>query len=508
MAACDDRIVKQDSGRVGLRYEWEKCAKVLPDVVVWKPCEPNSFSDFGSQITTVARAPISAGRQRKKGVPTDMDASGGFNQDVTTGGSSVDLLQGFFFANIRQKMTTIPMNGEAVPLTAVTATEITAADGLLGFKEGDIVMCSGFSQVANNGLKQVMADSTATALELEGLVAEPAPPVEASVRVVGFWFDDGEASIEMNGNLVRLMGPDMDLFNVIPGEWVHIGGDNGSFTVARGFARISRITPDYWEFDKVTWAEGVDEAGTGLEIEIFFADLLRNEPDPDDIVDRTIQFERTVGYDYDGQQSEYLLGCSANQMTMNLSTGAILNVDVTYVALDNEQRTGAQGLKPGTRPRLASGEAFNSTNDVYQVRVQLLSEIDASPKPLYAYAEEASLVINNNVTGEKAIGVFGSFATNIGIFEVSGSITAYFTTIEAVQAVRRNSDVTMHMIFAKNNVGNLWDLPLISLGNGRLDVQLGQSIKLPLDITASENKFGTTLVYQNFPYLPNMAMPA
>jgi hypothetical protein len=156
---------------------------------------------------------------------------------------------------------------------------------------------------------------------------------------------------------------------------------------------------------------------------------------------------------------------------------------------------------------LFSGEALNATNDVYQIRVQMLDENDASPKPLYAYAEEASIVINNNVTGNKAIGVFGSFSVEVGIFEVSGSLTAYFTTIEAVQAVRRNSDVTMHMIFAKNNVGSLFDLPLISLGNGRLDVALGSSIKLPLDVTASENKFGTTLVYQNFPYLPKIAMP-
>lgn len=514
MAACDDSIVKQDSGRVGLKYAWEECAKVLPDNPVWKPCEPNSFTDFGSEITTVARSPISAGRQRKKGVPVDMDASGGFQQDVTTGGVTEDLLQGFFFANARQKSTTAPLNGEAIPIGLVDTDGLHADDAGVGiivppfpaFAAGDIVLLEGFGLVANNGVKTVSGTSTDILIPITGLTDE-VPPTGATCRVIGKTI--AGANIEMNGGLVRLVSSGMDQLGVIAGEWIFLGGDaaNSAFTVAKGFARVSEITAGYLEFDKVSWNDGVNEDGSSVVLQVFFGDIIRNEPNPDDIIDRTIQLERTVGRDEDGVQSEYLLGCTANELTLNLATGSILTMDLGYIALDNEQRTGAMGTKPGLRVTIPSGEAFNCTNDMYRVKLALVDETNAAPKPLYAYAEEATLTINNNVTGEKAIGVNGSFSTNVGIFEVGGSITAYFTTVESVQAVSNNSDITMDMIFAKDNKGILWDIPLMTLGNGRLDVQLGQSIRLPLDQTAAENKFGTTLVYQYFPYLPNLAMP-
>lgn len=503
--------LKIDSNLTGLSYCEETDLKVLPASPVFYALEPNSYADFGGSLTTIARNPINPSRQRKKGVITDLDASGGFNQDLTIN-NTTRLLQGVFFADARQKASTSPLNGNvfnAVAVAGGVGSSYEFATGIANiFKTNDLVLASGFGQSANNGLKLVTTDSTATLVTVEtgSTAEETTPPAEAKLDKVGFQFGADEVSLEMNGQRPRLTSTiDLTSLGLIPGEWVFLGGDDAATTFDNnaGFARISSITSTYIEFDKTSWG-AIAEAGTGKTIQVFFGDIvIKNESDPDLIKRRTYHVERRLGKDANGDMAEYLIGAVANEFSINVAQADKVNIDISFVATDNEQRTGLQGLKPGTRISLPPEDAFNTSSDFSRIKLSLATE-DAAQQPLFAFATELTLSINNNVSPNKAVGVLGAFDTSAGTFEVGGSLTAYFASVEAVQAVRNNDDVSLDIIMVKHNKALLFDVPLLSLGDGRLNVEQDQAITLPLETNAAESKFGHTLLYQVFSYVPTL----
>jgi hypothetical protein len=502
---------KIDSNITGLRIAEEQTLKVLPVTPVWYPMEPNSYSDFGGQLATVARNPINPSRQRKKGVITDLDASGGFNQDLTFDNTTRQL-QGFFFADMRQKASTSPINGPHVVMTAITAAadDYTAASGLPTTTiAGDLLFASNFGVAANNGLKTASAAGTGIAWSVnESLLDEPAPPATAKVQLVGHQFASADCNIVMNGTLAQLTSAavTMTTLPLVAGEWLYLGDDavGNSFVNNQGYARIKRIAAGFIEFDKTTWTPQA-ETGTGKTIRIYYGSVIKNEDDPSLIKRRTYQVERTLGNDANGVMSEYLVGACANELTVNVAQADKVTIDLAYVATDNEQRNGTTGVKSGTRPTLVSEDAYNTSSDFARIKLALVSD-DTDITPLFAYATQLTLTVNNNVTPNKAIGVLGAFDTSAGTFEVGGSLTAYFASIEAVQAVRNNSDITLDIILAKDNKALIIDVPLVSLGDGRLNVEQDQAIQLPLETNAAESAFGHTLLFQSFPYLPNSAI--
>lgn len=590
MATCPPKTI--DSNSTGLRFAIEHCLRQLLPSPVWKLLEPNSYSDFGQQIATVARNPINPSRQRKKGVVTDMDATAGFQHDLTQDPNLLELTQSFMFAYARERGTTrslrygdstvsgvadttneytfhnlkvlgatvaaggtgykvgdkVTVSGGTLSRAAVARVRtvgasgaVTAVDlldsgiygalpanpaatsggsgagctltlsstGVTSFNAGELVLASGFGVVANNGIKTVVGLTGGVLEVTEALTNEAAPPALASLQSVGIAFEADDIDVAMNGSLVRLVSSTVDFtaYNLLPGSWLFVGGDDPDTRFANniGFGRISEVAAGYIELDKVSWSDAVAEDGTGKTIHLYWGTIIRNEPASNDIVQLPVQFERTLGKDTDGTMSEYSIGCIANEYTLNVAQAAIVTVDMAFVACEAEYYTGAQGLKAGTRPAIQPVDAYNTTDNFSRIKLSAVDPASSNPVPLFEFCTDLTLTINNNASANKAVGKLGAIGMTAGTFEVGGEITAYFSNVAGPIAVRTNPDMTIDYILVKDNKGLVYDLPLISLGNGAPQIEQDQPITLPLETNAAESKFGHTLLIQSFPYLPDLA---
>lgn len=509
------------SNVVGLSYAREKELGVLhsttatpPDAIdpTWYELEPNGYNDFGVEIETVARDPINSSRQNKKGVVVDANADGGFTHDLQQRNLQ-RLMQGFMFADMRELGTTLRVSDGVNTAYTVTATGLaTTGDFTTRFSVGDIVKGNRHTNVANDAVGVVTAVTAGVlTLNTTDLVAE-APPAYANYEVVGKETTDDQLGLTVGVADYRLEADaafDLTSLGLNVGQWIGVDFGEGN----RGFAKIQSISAATIVLKEPTWQSAAslprsgDPAGTGAKVSLWYGPVIRNEKDLSKIICRSWQIERTLGNDENGVQSEYLIGAIANEFNMSLETASKIETEMNFVALDAEYRNGNEGLKNGTRIPVLIEDVFNTTSNVVQIRLFVHDDSLAQANSLFGYVNEAAINVTNGAEGLKAIGVFGSFDVKTENFTVSGDLDVYFSTVAAVQAVRNNADVAMNVIMAKDNAGMVFDIPLLSLGGGRVNVEKDEPIMLPLSHSAAENQDGYTMMISYFNYLPDYFMP-
>lgn len=505
------KLNKIDSNLTGLRYAVEQSIGVLPGGPVFIPLEPNTYKEFGGQVSLVARRPINPSRQLKKGVITDLNATAGWNTDMTQTNLQ-DILQGFFFADTRIK--------GSQPVTAVDgATHKYSIAATAGYLVGALVFGENFTNVGNNVLGQISAVVANTSVSLAaGLVTEAAPPATAVLKVAGFRGAAADLTIDASGPLPRLLSTVLNFttLGLSVGEWMFIGGDvvTNQFATAanNGFARVRAIAANAITFDK-TASTMVTDTGVGKSIDLYFGSVLKNEQGAL-IKRRTYTLERTLGYPDDSNlaqiQSEYVHGSTCNDLTFNIPTANKLTVDLGFVGTKYEARDAVTGVIAGTRPTLQDSDAFNTSSDFSRIKLAIVSQTNAAPTPMFAFLTTLTLNLKNNITPAKAVGVLGAFEVNVGTFELDASMTAYFADVAAVQAVQNNADVTLDMAVVKNNAGFLVDFPLIALGDARANVVQDKAIELPLTMNAAtaakiDTNLNHTVLMMFWDYLPSLA---
>lgn len=514
--------VSIDSNITGLSIAEEATLKNLPVTPIWYGLEPNTYADFGATFPSVSREPINATRQRLKGTITDETVKGGFNIDYTQR-NLTRFLQGFFFADAIEKPATQPFNGTQVPLTSVSSTQFLASTGLAAFLVGSLVNAKNFINAANNGLKHItVVAAGALTTDTAGNVAEASPPASAQLETVGFRCAAGDLKIAVAGALTNITSAALDFttLGLNIGEWIFIGGDAainrwltavpgvGAADTNMGYARILSIAAHLLVCDLTSFAASLDADAGGLQkVDMYFGKIINNAIAATNVKRRTYQLERTLGNDGTGVQSEYLTGAVADELVLNVKDASKLTADLTFMALDVEDRSGATGVKSGTRVGLPGEAAYNTSTDVFLSRLAVVDPTTFDPLPLYAYISDLKLTINNGASVNKAIGSLGGFDVTQGNFSVSGTVTAYFATIAAVASIKNNANVCMQTIFARANSGFILDIPLLQLGGGAAKVEKDKSITVAITQDAAMCPAGYTLMGIFFEYLPTVAMP-
>lgn len=514
------QLVKIDSNVTGLRYALEDSIGVLPTTPDWIPLEPNTYGEWGGQNTLEARRPINDSRQLEKGVIVDFDASGGIVQDFTQTNFQ-DLLQGFFFADFRRKgeeaVTAVDESGSG------TEDTYTVAD-TTGFQVGNLIEGQNFTNSANNAVNEVTGIIASTAVQVADgvLVDEASPPATAQIVAVGFKGAADDVSVDTTGDFVDYVSAgalDFTTLDLNVGDWVYVGGDAAlsSFTNTEnnGQKRVRAITATRLTIDKSVSTMVNETTSGGERIEFYLGRFLKNELPPL-IKRRTYNLERTLGFPDDSLpsqvQAEYLVGAVPGEFVFNIAQAAKLTADLNFVALDVDLIDAATPLKTGNRPSIVPSDAFNTTSDFKQIKMHVVSPNQENPDALFAFITDLTITINNNLTVNKAVSVRGGFEVTAGAFEASGTLTAYFADIAAVQSVNNNDDVTIHAFVVKQNAGWIIDLPLLALGDGRPNVELDQAITLPLTMSAArgrkiDSNLDHTAALVFFDYLPNAADP-
>jgi hypothetical protein len=504
---------KIDSNLVATRYAEETSFGTVSGSAVWYPLEPNSFSDAGAKFTKVARNPIKGDRQRAKGITVDQDVQFGFNSDLTHFNLQ-DLLQGFFFASFRSKT-------EHTALTAVNGSnQVTAASGLGVFGAGDLCVILNADPTLGNGdrLLRVTASAATTVTFAETLVAETLPS-NAKLVKVGFQTAAGDIDVDASGALPALTSTTLDFttLGLVEGEMIWLGGDGALLKYTNNanncLARVNTIAANRLTLDKASKGAMVTEAHVNLTVQIFFGRVLKNETTSTLINRRTYQFERTLGAPDTASpsqiQSQYFTGSVANELTINLKNADKITCDMKFVCGDQELRTGATGVKTGTRPDLTIAQAQNTSSDLKRVRLAVISQGNEAPTPLFAFVPEMTITIANGVEPNKALATFGAFDMSAGDFTVTANMTGYFSDIAGIEAVENNSDVTLDLFEVSQNRGWALDFPLLSLGDGSAQVVKDRPIMIPLTSDAASGEevgfADHTLLLSFFDYLPDLA---
>lgn len=511
----------------------ESSRSVLPGSPTWFTQEPNEISELGAQITTVARAPISKNRQRRKGTVVNLESGFEFEGDMTM--SALHQHVPLFLMAVAANSDLI-WRGAPATSSGYTIPAATSAQALkVKFTSGGpitLLWAAGYANAANNGLNPMTADLAAagTLLTVGGNVAET-PPTNAEVAVCGIRCEAGDLAITVSGATATLTSGNGAASNPlnftelgwVAGQRIHIGGmtsTNRFFgagpVVSYGSARIRTIAAGTVTLDKLDdtliTSDGTTTGagGTEVAVDILYGRFVRNVPvDDDEFAEQYVQFEfelpdlfetdpPTPVAEPDGYI--YPIGNLANELSLNHPLTDKATMSNAFVGTDTEDPVDGASRKTNASTPIAPlfTEPFNTSVDFLRLRIA-----DVDDEGLTSDFKDVTITMNNNVSGENVLGTLGAKYLNFGNFDVDIDAAALFTNALVPARIRANTTVTMDWMMQNDDGAVAWDIPSMTMGSDGLELPVNESVQISLPCQAFvDSFFGTSISASFFPMYP------
>lgn len=499
---------------IGLAYAREETPGVLPAQPKWRVIEPNQINNFGADIKTVAREPISKSRQRRKGSVVDLDSPLEFDADLTLGHFR-DFVESFLYS--------VAIGPDSYEPTAVTATGFTVAAlsaaqaGRLIYGAGNaaksLIYARGFKTAGNNGLKPVSAAHANGAVEIKaaGLAVEAVDAKQlVEVAIAGVRGAPGDLKIDANGDLTSVV-LDFTLLGLSAGQVIHIGGTdvaNRFFETENfGLARIAAVAQHKITLERTAQVFVTDDGtttnagGAGVAIDILFGQFVRNvDVDHADYREITNQIELsspnlgTAG----ATNYEYALGEYADALTATIPLTEKATIKLGFVGLDTVPPSAVRATNAATAKEPNQTAAFGTASDIARLRLMKVDETGLSTD-----FKSLSIALKNNAAGEKVLGKLGNKYVNAGQLQIDIEAEMLFTDPAVIAAIRGNQSVGLDFTLRNDDGGVHFDIPSATISGGKRNFRANESVTIQGQVMAFKDPtLGTSIGVSLFPILP------
>lgn len=238
--------------------------------------------------------------------------------------------------------------------------------------------------------------------------------------------------------------------------------DSGSGFVTAGFAAHQWIKTSgfataanngYWKIVSVAVGKMVLAGGTVATESAPGAATIKMGPQ---IVNGTTMDTYTIEKKFSDLTSEYelLYGMTVDQLSLDVSPGAIVNGTLTYLGKNADSAAATIGTAYETAPSYAPMNAVDN--------VEAVLEGGSSFATL-----GFTMALANNARGRPQVGTLGSISIGTGKLNVSGTLRAYFTDSTIFDKYIDSDESSLAVIF-EDQTGNAYviDLPRIRYTTG------------------------------------------